>query len=63
MYLKVVKKWSEETTLTKYREVTKTREVPVQIEKQRTETRYIKVSWWEQLFGISRSKYDSAEAK
>lgn len=63
MYLKVVRKWSEETTLTKYREVTKNREVPVQIEKQRTETRYIKVSWWEKIFGISQSKYDAARAK
>jgi len=63
LYLKVIKKWTEEATITKYREVSKNREVPVQIEKQRTETSYIKVSWWEMLFGISRSKYEAATAK
>ena len=40
------------TTRTETREVTKYREVPVEVEKQRAVTKYYKVSMWELIFGI-----------
>ena len=46
-------KWTELEEVTKYREVTKTREVPVQVEKQRSVTKYRKASLWELIFGTS----------
>ncbi|GAG28032.1 unnamed protein product, partial [marine sediment metagenome] len=36
---------------TETREVTKYRQVPVEVEKQRTVTEYKKVSMWELIFG------------
>ena len=53
VYLNLVLKWTEAEEVTKYREVTKNREVPVKVGKQRSVTRYKKASLWEMLFGIS----------
>ena len=41
------------TTRTETREVTKYREVPVEVEKQKTVTKYYRVSAWELIFGIN----------
>ena len=51
VYLSLIVKWTELGDVTKYREVTKNRDVPVQVEKQRTITRYRKASLWELIFG------------
>jgi hypothetical protein len=52
--LDLVLTWNETSTTTagstEYREVTKYREVPVQVEKQRTVTKYERVSIWGLLF-------------
>lgn len=53
VYLSLILKWTEPGEVTKYREITKNREVPVQVEKQRSVTRYKKASLWELIFGIS----------
>lgn len=53
VYLSLTLKWTEAGEVTKYREITKNREVPVQVEKQRSVTRYKKASLWELIFGIS----------
>ena len=50
--LSLIVKWTEPGDVTKYREVTKNREVPVQVEKQRPATKYKNVSLWELIFGI-----------
>jgi hypothetical protein len=50
-YLNLIVKWTEAGEVTKYREVTKIREVPVQVEKQRPITKYKKSSLWELIFG------------
>ncbi len=54
--LTVVLKWDETVTgtskRTETREVTKYRQVPVEVEKQRTVMKYKKVSTWELIFGI-----------
>lgn len=53
--LTVVLKWDETVTgtskRTETREVTKYRQVPVEVEKQRTVMKYKKVSTWELIFG------------
>jgi len=53
--LTVILEWDETVTgtsqRTETREVTKYREVPVEVEKQRTVTKYKKVSMWELIFG------------
>ena len=51
VYIRLVIKWTETEEVTVYKEVTKYREVPVQVEKQRTVTRHEKVSMWEWLCG------------
>ena len=53
VFLSLIVKWTEAGEVTKYREITKNREVPVQVEKQRSVTRYKKASLWEMIFGIS----------
>jgi hypothetical protein len=50
IYIRMTLKWTETEEKTLYREVTKYREVPVQVEKQRTTTEYKKVSLWVALF-------------
>jgi hypothetical protein len=42
--------WLETVEVTRYREVTKYRDVPVQVEKQRTITTQAKVSLWKYIF-------------
>jgi len=53
--LTVILEWDETVTgtfeRTETREVTKYRQVPVEVEKQRTVTKYKKVSMWELIFG------------
>jgi hypothetical protein len=56
VYLNLVVTWTEEAEVTKYREVTKNRDIVVQIKKQRPITVYKKASWWEMIFGISPQK-------
>lgn len=51
VYLRLIVKWTELEEVTKYTKVTKYREVPVQVEKQRTVTKYRKASLWKLLFG------------
>jgi hypothetical protein len=51
--LSLIVKWTELGPVTKYRDVTKNREVPVQVEKQRTITKSKKASFWEMIFGIT----------
>ena len=48
MYLAV--QWLEMIEVTRYREITKYRDVPVQVEKQRTTTGQEKMSVWKYLF-------------
>lgn len=50
LYLNLKVKWTETDEVTKQREVTKYREVPVKVDKQRTVTQYKKVSFWEIIF-------------
>jgi hypothetical protein len=51
VYLSLIVKWTELGEVTKYREVTKNREVPVQVERQRTITKSSKASLWGLIFG------------
>jgi hypothetical protein len=51
--ISLIVKWTELGPVTKYRDVTKNREVPVQIEKQRAITKSKKASFWEMIFGIT----------
>lgn len=51
LYLRLRLKWEEMEDVTKYNEVTKYREVPVTVEKQRPAVRYKNVSLWELIFG------------
>ena len=50
VYLSLILKWTELDEVTKYREVTKNHEVPVQVEKQRTVTKTVQVPFWEAIF-------------
>ena len=51
VYIRLAIKWTEIEEVTVHKEVTEYREVPMQVEKQRTVTRYEKVSIWEWLRG------------
>jgi hypothetical protein len=51
VYLKLMLKWPALCEVTKYKEVTKTRDIPVTAESQRTVTRYKNASLWEIYFG------------
>ena len=55
VYLNLVLKWTELEEVTKYKEVTKYREVPTLVEKQRTVTNYRKASFWEMIFGKTKT--------
>ena len=50
IYIRMTLKWTETEKKTLYREVTRYREVPVEVEKQKTRTEYKKVSMWKSLF-------------
>jgi len=50
VYIKLSLKWAELEQVTRYKEVIKYREVPVQVEKKRTVTEYKKVSMWKYIF-------------
>ena len=50
-YIRLVKEWTESEDVTMYREVTKYRDVPVKVEKQRAVTKYRKTSIWGVVFG------------
>jgi hypothetical protein len=50
IYIRMTLKWTEIEEKTLYREVTRYREVPVEVEKQKTRTEYKKVSLWISLF-------------
>ena len=50
VHIYLTMKWTELEEVTKYKEATEYREVPVQVEKQRTVTKYKKVSMWEFIF-------------
>ena len=50
VYIRLTMEWTELEEVTKYKEVTKYREVPVEVEKQRTVTKYEKVSIWGSIF-------------
>jgi len=49
-YMRLTVKWTELEEVTKYKEATRYREVPVQVEKQRTVTKHKKASIWELIF-------------
>ena len=49
-YIHLEIKWTETQQVTKYRETTEYREVPVQVEKQRTIIKQDRISIWEQIF-------------
>jgi hypothetical protein len=51
IYLKLNLKWPALCEVTRYREVTKTRDIPVTTERHRTVTRYKNASLWEMYFG------------
>ncbi|MBC8276393.1 MAG: hypothetical protein H8E40_15690 [Chloroflexi bacterium] len=51
VYVRLVMKWTELAEVTRYKERTEYREVPVEVEKQRTVTEYEKVSIWELILG------------
>ncbi len=51
VYIRVAIKWTDLEEVTRYKEVVEYREVPVQVEKQRTVTEYERVPVWEWLFG------------
>lgn len=51
VYVRLVVKWTELEEVTRYKERTEYREVPVEVEKQRTVTTYQKVSIWELILG------------
>lgn len=52
--LRLKLKWEELGDVTKYSEVTKYRDVPVAVEKQRSAIRYKNASLWELIFGGRR---------
>ncbi|MBM4445800.1 MAG: hypothetical protein FJ023_00370 [Chloroflexi bacterium] len=49
-YIYLAMSWTETQQVTKYKEIIKYREVPVQVEKQRTITKQNRISIWEQIF-------------
>ena len=49
-YIHLEIKWPETQQVTKYQETTKYREVPVQVEKQRTIVKQDRISLWAQIF-------------
>ena len=49
-YIYLAVKWTETQQVTKYNEITKYRDVPVQVEKQRTIVKKDGISIWEQIF-------------
>ena len=49
-YIYLAMTWTETQQVTKYKEATKYREVPIQVEKQRTTTKQERISIWEQVF-------------
>ncbi len=49
-YIYLAVKWTETQQVTKYNELTKYREVPVQVEKQRTIVKKEGISIWQQIF-------------
>ena len=51
VYVRLAMKWTELEEVTRYKEVIEYREVPVEVEKQKTTTEYEKVSIWELIFG------------
>jgi hypothetical protein len=51
VYLNVKLKWSGPEEISKYREVIRYRDEPYTVEKQRTVTKYEKVSLWDIIFG------------
>jgi len=53
MYLNLKLRWTEPGKVTKYREVTKYRDVPVTIEKQRTVTEYKRHRFGRYFSGMS----------
>ena len=50
VYLFLKLNWTEQCEVTKYKEITKYRNVPVTEEKQRIVTLHKKVSLWEMIF-------------
>jgi hypothetical protein len=50
-------------TVTKTREVTRYHEVPVEVEKERTTTKWVQMSIWQYLFLDQRQKADLPEAQ
>ena len=50
VHIRLAMKWDEVEQVTRYKEVTKYRDIPIRVEKQRTITKYKKVSTWEWLF-------------
>ncbi len=59
VHISILMKWTEQVEVTKYKEVTKHRDVPVKVERQRTTTVYEKASIWQLLFGDSSNSSDS----
>jgi hypothetical protein len=51
VYIFLAMKWSEIDNVTKYREVTRYREIPVEVEKKAAVIEYDKVSMWKFIFG------------
>ena len=51
VYIHLTMKWTELGQVTRYKETVEYREVPTQVEKQRTVTKYKKVSMWKFIFG------------
>ena len=51
VYVRLVMKWTELGEVTKYKERIEYREVPAEVEKQRTVTKYEKASIWELILG------------
>jgi hypothetical protein len=49
-YIYLAVKWTETQQVTKYNEITEYREVPVQVEKQRTIVKKDRISIWKQIF-------------
>jgi hypothetical protein len=49
-YIYLAVKWTETQQVTKYNEIAKYREVPVQVEKQRTIVKKDRISIWKQVF-------------
>ena len=50
VYIRMVMKWTEIETKVQFKEVTKYRDVPVEVKKQRVITKYKKTSMWESFF-------------